>query len=138
MITMTKSRFLRAACSAASAVALASCDGGSLSPAQARNASVVEAAGGALKGATLERWLLELTQQPTASTANVLVSSWINTALAIDAIRRNVPIDDSATIDAVIRPDAERGASMEYFAQRNARRPPVSDAEADSLADIDR
>ena len=67
----------------------------------------------------------------------MLVSTWINTALMVDALRSNRPLDDSATIDAVIRPDAERGVSMQYLAQRDAKRPPITDAEADSLADID-
>jgi hypothetical protein len=122
---------------AAASCALAGCNGGALSPNQARTATVAEVPGGTLKGATLERWLLRLPTPPTSIPANVLVSTWINTALMVDALRSNRPLDDSATIDAVIRPDAERGVSMQYLAQRDAKRPPITDAEADSLADID-
>lgn len=122
----------------AASFAFTGCTGGALSPEQARTATVAEVPGGTLKGATLERWLLKLPAAPTDVAASVLVSTWINTALMIDALRNNRPLDDSATVDAVIRPDAERGVSMAYFAQRNAGRPPVTDAETDSLADIDR
>jgi PPIC-type PPIASE domain len=127
----------RAAVLAAACCAFAGCNGGAFSPDQARTATVAGVPGGTLNGATLERWLLKLPAPPNSISAEVLVSTWINTALMIDALRSNRSLDDSATIDAVIRPDAERGVSMQYLAQRDAKRPPVSDAQADSLADID-
>ena len=131
-------RSLAAIAAVAASISVAGCSGGGLSPAQARAATVATVPGGTLKGADLERWLLKLRQPPTGTTANVLISTWINAALAIDAIRRNVPLDDSATTDAVIVPDAERAMSVQYFADRDAKRKPVTDAEADSLADMDR
>jgi len=108
-----------------------------LSPDKARAATIAEVPGGQLTGATLERWLLKLPQPPSAISANVLVSAWMNTALAIDAVRNHRSLDDSATVDAAIAADADRGVSLQYFERRDAARPPVTDAESDSLADID-
>jgi hypothetical protein len=122
---------------AAASLILTGCSGGALSPGQARVATVAEVPGGALKGATLERWLLKLPEPPKAVGANVLVSAWINSALAIDAFRGNRTLDDSATIDAAIAPDADRGVALQFFQRRDAGRPPITDAESDSLADID-
>jgi hypothetical protein len=121
----------------AASFALAGCSGGALSPDQARAATIAEVPGGVLTGATLERWLLKLPDPPGAISANVLVSAWMNTALAIDAIRNHRSLDDSATVDAAIAADADRGISLQYFERRDAGQPPVTDAEADSLADID-
>ena len=132
---------LRSQCTvglAAAAFAISGCSGGALSPDKARAATIAEVPGGVLTGATLERWLLKLPQPPDAISANVLVSTWMNTALAIDAFRNHGSVDDSATVDAAIAPDADRGISLQYFERRDAGRPPVTDAESDSLADVDR
>ncbi|MGH7594609.1 MAG: peptidylprolyl isomerase, partial [Gemmatimonadales bacterium] len=116
---------------------LVGCTGGALPPDHARAAIVAAVPGGTLTGATLERWLLRVPEPPSTVNATVLVSTWINTALAIEAFRSNRSLDDSATTDAAIRPDADRGASVQYFAERDAKRAPISDAEADSLSDVD-
>ncbi|HEY8062756.1 MAG TPA: peptidylprolyl isomerase [Gemmatimonadales bacterium] len=122
---------------AAASFVIAGCSGGALSPDQARAATIAEVPGGVLTGATLERWLLKLPQPPSAISASVLVSAWMNTALAIDAVRNHRPLDDSATVDAAIAADADRGTSLQYFERRDAGQPPVTDAESDSLANID-
>jgi hypothetical protein len=123
---------------AAASFVISGCSGGALSPDRARAATVAELPGGKLTGATLEGWLLKLPEAPGPISANVLVSAWINTALAIDAFRSHQSLDDSATVDVAIAPDADRGTSLQYFERRDAGRPPVTDAESDSLADIDR
>jgi hypothetical protein len=122
---------------AAAWVSISGCSGGALSTEQARAATIAEVPGGKLTGASLERWLLKLPEPPGPISANVLVSTWINTALAIDAFRGNRSLDDSATVDAAIAPDAARGVSLQYFDRRDVGRPPVTDAESDSLAAVD-
>lgn len=134
----SRSHPLRAATAAAVLLALGGCAGGTMSTDQARTASVADFPGGSLKGATLERWLLKLPQAPSALTASQLLSSWINTALAVQAVRDKQPLDDSATTDAVIAPDADRGIAQQYFARRDSARPPVTDRQLDSLQDVDR
>ncbi|HEY4101081.1 MAG TPA: peptidylprolyl isomerase [Gemmatimonadales bacterium] len=118
---------------------LAGCSGGAMSPDKAKHTPVVEAAGGTLSGAVLDSWLVAIKQQrPSPVVANELVSAWINSALVIDAIRHNGQLTDSVTIDSVILPDAERGIAAQYFATRAAARPAVTDAQVDSLINLDR
>jgi hypothetical protein len=105
-----------------------------MSQKQAQAATVAEVDGGALKGAALQRWLLKDDSFPGPAVANTLVSSWINTALLISDLRKGRTFDDSATVDSVILPDADRGTSLQFFQARYRARPAITDAQADSLA----
>lgn len=100
----------------------------------AREAVVVDVDGAALPGATLEAWLLEAPAQPSELTATVLISAFIDGALLGNAMRQSQSLEDSATVAEAIVPDAVRGTILNFFANRAARRPPPSDAEADSVA----
>ncbi|HEY3934283.1 MAG TPA: peptidylprolyl isomerase [Gemmatimonadales bacterium] len=132
-------RFCGAAGLAAAGFLQIACSGGAMSPDKARRTAVAEAAGGTLSGAVVDSWLVAIKQQrPSAIVANDLVSAWVNTALVIDAIRHDGRLTDSATVDSVILPDAERGVAAQFFATRAAARAAVTDAEVDSLMDIDR
>lgn len=123
---------------AASAILLTGCGGGAVAPEKARGQAVAEAAGGTLSGATLEKWLLKSPVAPNKAVASGFVSAWINTALLIDAMRRNAPLDDAATTDSVIAQDAARGMVAQFLAARYAQRPPVTDKQGDSLLSLDR
>ncbi|MDZ4259498.1 MAG: peptidylprolyl isomerase [Gemmatimonadales bacterium] len=100
----------------------------------AREAMVVEVDGVTLTGATLEGWLLEAPAQPSELTATVLLSAFIDGALLGNTMRQSESLEDSATVAEAVMPDAVRGTILNFFANRAARRPPPSDAEADSVA----
>ena len=116
---------------------LAGCSGEPMSVEEARSATVIEAAGAGLRGEVLERWLLAAAQAPGEEAAAVLVSGWIDEALLATAMQRGPALDDSATTDAVILPDAMRGSIVEFLQRRVAERAPPSDAQVDSLLDRD-
>ena len=105
---------------------------------QARSATVVEAAGAKLSGEAVERWLIAATKRPSAAATSVLLSAWIDYALLATAMQRGPPLDDSVTVDAVIQPDAIRGAILEFRLGRYAALPPATDAQVDSLVQLDR
>jgi PPIC-type PPIASE domain len=102
-----------------------------------RNETVASAAGQQLSGGTLERWLLQLPSAPTHPAAVTLVSNWVDETLVADAMQRGAPLDDSATVDAAITPDAARGMSLKYWQARAAVRPAITDQQADSLVTLD-
>jgi hypothetical protein len=129
---------LRCALPAFAATFLATaCSPGTGLPANLRAAVVAQAAGDSLTGAMLERWLMKNRQPPGRENANIMLSAWINSTLLIDAIRRQQPLDDSATVDAAIIPDAQRGLAMQYLIARHAKMPAVSERQIDSLLDAD-
>ena len=76
--------------------------GGGSSP----NTVLVDAAGTKLTAATFEQWLLKAPIAPDTTLANSLVAAWIDTSLLLKALRDGPSIDDSATVDAAIAPDA--------------------------------
>jgi PPIC-type peptidyl-prolyl cis-trans isomerase-like protein len=117
---------------------LTGCGGEPISLEQARNATVVEAAGAKLSGETVERWLIAATKPPSDAATSVLLSAWIDYALLATAMQRGPPLDDSVTVDAVILPDAIRGAILESRLGRYAAQPRATDAQVDSLAQLDR
>ncbi len=122
-----------AALVATSTFLLTGCGGGAVAPEKARGQAVAEAAGGTLSGATLDQWLLKSSVPPDKAVGSGFVSAWINTALLIDAIRRNVQLDDAATTDSVIMADAVRGMVAQFLAARFTQRPPVTERQTDSL-----
>lgn len=123
---------------AALPLVLAACSGGKLSAEKAKAAVVVEAGGAKLTGATLAAWLSQSPTPPTTFSAALLVSTWLDQTLLDQAIRRGITLDDSATIDEAITPDAARGMLLDFWEVRAKARPPVGDAQSDSLADLDR
>jgi hypothetical protein len=140
MVAMRLSASLARSCApfvVASALLLNGC-GGAVSPDKARSLAVAEAAGGALSGATLERWMLQSPVLPTKAVGSGLVSAWMNAALIIDAVRRNAILDDPATTDSVIFSDAERGMLAQFFIARAKALPPVTEKQVDSLLARDR
>lgn len=127
----------RATSVAAVALVISSCGGGAVSPDKARGEVVAEAAGGKLSGERLDRWLVATAQAPTRAEANGLVSAWINTALLIDAIRKNASLDDQATVDSVIMETAARMMVADYFNARDLKMPAITDRQIDSVLDLD-
>lgn len=119
-------------------ILLAGCGDSTMKLETARTQVAAEAAGSKLPGAALERWLLAAQVAPSPIVSGGLVSAWINTTLLIDAIRHHGALDDSATVDAVILPDAEKGMIAQFFEARHLKRAPVTDAQADSLYDTER
>jgi len=117
---------------------LAGCSGGKLSPEKARAAVVVEAGGAKLTGATLAGWLAQAPTPPTMISAALLVGTWLDATLLDQALRKGPPLDDSATVDLAIAPDAARGMMLDFWQKRAKARPPITNAQADSLADLDR
>ena len=104
----------------------------------ARQAIVVDAAGAPLRGATLERWLTATNRPAGAAAAAVALSAWIDEALLATAIQQGAELDDSATVDEVILPDAVRGAIRGFWERRLNARAPATDAAVDSLSQLDR
>ena len=104
----------------------------------ARNTVVVEAAGAKLTGGSLEGWLMAAAQPPSDSAVGVLISAWIDEALLATAMQRGPALDDSATVDAAILPDAIRGSIREFWQRRYADQSRVTDAQVDSLIELDR
>ncbi|MEO5800979.1 MAG: peptidylprolyl isomerase [Gemmatimonadales bacterium] len=133
-------RFLRvpAASFAVLPLVLAACSGGKLSPEKAKAAVVVEAGGAKLTGATLASWLSQAPTPPNELAAALLVSTWLDQTLLDQSVRKGLVLDDSATIDAAITPDAVRGMLLDFWEKRAKARPGITDAQADSLADVDR
>jgi hypothetical protein len=141
MVAMRPSTSLVRSCAtlvATSVFLLTGCGGGAVAPDKARGQAVAEAAGGRLSGADLDRWLLKSPVAPNKVVASGLVSAWMNTALLIDAVRRDVVLDDPATTDSVIAEDASRGMISQFLAARFARRPPATEMQVDSLFASDR
>ncbi|MEP6591647.1 MAG: peptidylprolyl isomerase [Gemmatimonadota bacterium] len=114
------------------------CSGGRLSADKARAATVVEVGDAKLVGAKLEDWLAQSPVAPTTVSAALLLSSWLDQTLLDQAMRSGAMIDDSATIDLAIAPDAARGMLLDFWETRAKARPAVTDAQADSLSDVDR
>ncbi len=106
-------------------------------PQEALDATIVQVGESKLTGKQLETWLLKSPRMPDASASALIVGSWIDAALLNEARKAGATLDDSATTDAAIGPDAARGMILEYWAARGAARPPVTDAQADSLAQRD-
>ena len=84
---------------------------------KARNSVVVEAGGAKLTGRELERYLTGTRGGLVEKNAGMLVSIWIDYALLYAAERGQLALDDSATVDAAIWPDAAK----EVSARRRAR-----------------
>ena len=116
---------------------LVACTGGKLSPEKARAAVVVEVGAAKLTGATLEGWLAQAPTPPTMVSAALLVSTWLDATLLDQAIRKGPPLDDSATVDLAITPDAARGMMLDFWQKRAKARAAITNAQADSLADLD-
>ncbi|MES2306223.1 MAG: peptidylprolyl isomerase [Gemmatimonadota bacterium] len=133
-------RFLRvsAAGFAVFPLFLVACSGGKLSPEKAKVAVVVEAGGAKLTGATLASWLAQAPTPPNELAAALLVSTWLDQTLLDQSVRKGLVLDDSATIDEAIAPDAVRGMLLDFWEARAKARPPITDGQADSLADVDR
>jgi len=127
----------RATLVAASALLLAACGGGAISPEKALTMPVVEVAGGSVKGEALARWLVAQKDAPTKAEANSIISAWINDALLVDAFRRNVALDEPATFDSVVMETAARTVVGQYFQKRDAGLPAVTERQIDSTLDID-
>jgi hypothetical protein len=123
---------------AAGAFLLTGCGGGAVAPDKARGQVVAEAAGGSRPGAALDRWLLKSPVLPNKVVGSGFVSAWINTALLIDAVRRNTAIDDPATSDSAISDDAARGMVTQFMISHNGQLPPVTEKQIDSLLALDR
>ena len=117
---------------------LAACSGGKLSPEQAKAAVVVEVGSAKLLGATLAGWLAQSPTPPTMLSAALLVSTWLDESLLDEAIRKGPALDDSLTVDLAIAPDAARGMLLSFWEKRAKARPAITDAQADSLANLDR
>ncbi|HEX3928202.1 MAG TPA: peptidylprolyl isomerase [Gemmatimonadales bacterium] len=105
---------------------------------QTRAATVVTVGDAKLPGSAMERWLVGAPVRPTRRNAAMIASAWIDQTLLAAALTKSASLDDSTTIDAAILPDAERGATREFWQARAAARPPVTDRAADSLANTDR
>jgi PPIC-type peptidyl-prolyl cis-trans isomerase-like protein len=114
----------------------AGCAGEPMPLEEARNTTVVEAGGAKLTGGSLEGWLMAAAQLPGDSAVGVLVSAWIDEALLATAMQRGPALDDSATVDAAILPDAIRGSIREFWGYTG--RATASDAQVDSLIELDR
>ncbi len=110
--------------------------GDQMSSEEARQAVVVSVNGVTLDGATLEELLLGSPAQipPSTEAANVYVSAFIDAALLRRAIVRATPLTDSAMVVAALVPDAVRGEVLGALQRRAAAMPPVTDAQADSVA----
>jgi hypothetical protein len=106
-------------------------------PTDALEGVVVEVGESRLTGKMLEQWLLKSPTPPVATTAGLLVGSWIDAALLQEAKAKGIALDDSALVDAAIGPDAARGNILEFWAARASARPAVTDAQADSLGKRD-
>lgn len=106
-------------------------------PQEALDATIVQIGDSKLTGKQLETWLLKSPRMPNASASALIIGSWIDAALLNEARKAGATLDDSTTTDAAIGPDAARGMILEYWAGRAAARPPVTDAQADSLAQRD-
>lgn len=119
-------------------LSLPGCGGGRLSPAKARLAVIAEVGDARLMGTKLEEWLAQSPTPPTTASAALLVGTWLDQTLLDQAVRSGASIDDSATIDQAVAPDAARGMLVNFWEQRAKARAPVTDAQADSLADLDR
>lgn len=129
---------LSAAGLAAFPLLVAGCSGGKMSPEKANAAVVVEAGGAKLTGSTISGWLSQAPSPPTELAAALLVSTWLDQTLLDQAIRKGTVLDDSATIDEAITPDAVRGMLLDFWESRAKARPGVTDGQADSLLDVDR
>jgi hypothetical protein len=116
---------------------LAAC-GNDQGPTQARQSVVIDAGGAQLLGSKLEAWLTSSRVQPSAPAVALVVNTWIDEALLAKAMQDHVALDDSATVDAVIREDAVRGEIAAYWAERLKQRPAISDRQVDSLLEQDR
>jgi hypothetical protein len=102
------------------------------------NSKVVVSVGKAeLTGATLAGWLKQSPTPPTAASAGLLVSTWIDQAELATALRDGAKLDDSVTALAVIAPDAARGVINSFWRARAQQRPKVADRSVDSLASRD-
>jgi hypothetical protein len=115
-------------------VLVAGCEPTSMPLDQARKATIASAGGAKLTGATLERWLGTVKGKPDAAGTEALVSAWIDIALLANATGDGKRLDDSATVDAVIAPDAMRSVIAKFAAARAAAVPDPTDAKIDSVA----
>lgn len=106
-------------------------------PQGALDATIVQVGESKLTGKALEQWLLKSPTPPAIPTVGLIVGSWLDAALLQEAKLKGVALDDSATTDAAIGPDAARGTILEFWAARAKARPAVTDAQADSLAQRD-
>jgi hypothetical protein len=102
---------------------------------EARRAAVVSVDGVTLDGATLEDILLAAPGNagPSRETANLITSAFIDAALFRKALMGQVTLTDSATIAAIIEPDAIRGIVRGYLASLAMSYPPPTDEAVDSV-----
>lgn len=128
--------FVTATTLVAASVLLIGC-GKDAVPQDALDGTVVEVGESKLTGKTLEQWLLKSPTPPVATTVGLIVGSWIDAALLQEAKAKGIALDDSAMTDAAVGPDAARGNILEFWAARASARPPVTDAQADSLGKRD-
>ncbi len=106
-------------------------------PQDALDATIIQVGESKLPGKVLGQWLLKSPTPPTIPTVGLIVGSWLDAALLQEAQSKGVALDDSATTDAAIGPDAARGTILEFWNARARARPAVTDAQADSLAQRD-
>ncbi len=97
---------------------------------------MVNAAGAKLTGTTIQRWMGTIKAKPDQAGTEALVSAWIDVALLATSMSAGTRLDDSATVDAVIEPDADRGAINKFAAARAAAMPDPTDAQIDSIGKL--
>ncbi|MBP6442976.1 MAG: peptidylprolyl isomerase [Gemmatimonadales bacterium] len=119
------------------ALVLAAACGKDAVPQDALDATVVQVGDAKLTGKVLQQWLLKSPVAPVASTASILVGSWLDAALLQQSKVTGLSLNDSALTDAAIGPDAARGMILEFWAGRANARPAPTDGQADSLAKAD-
>jgi hypothetical protein len=129
-------RFRLAPAAVLAATVLTAC-GKDAVPQDALDGALIQVGESRLTGKMLEQWLLKAPRAPSPAISGLLVGSWIDAALLQEAKTKGIALDDSVMTDAAIGPDAARGTILEFWAGRANARPPVTDAQADSLAKRD-
>ena len=105
---------------------------------EARQAAVVTVGDVTLDGATLEELMLSAPAQarPSLQSAHLFISAFVDAALLRQALVDGRPLDDSAMVREVIRPDAILGLLRESMTERALAMPEVTDEQADSVGRI--
>ena len=115
-------------------LALGACSS-SMSVEEARTTDVVTVDGVTLDGASFEQILLAAPPNagPSAETANLVVSAFIDGALLRKALTGEVSLTDSATVARIIEPDAIRGEVRGAMLELAQTYPVPGDAAVDSV-----
>ncbi len=101
--------------------------------AQARQTTIISVDGAKVTGTTMERWLLALPARPDASVTDVLIGAWLDELFLSNALIAGTKLDDSATVDAAIAPDAARIAVTRFVVDRAGIAQEATEAEVDSV-----